>query len=125
MCQTPGPVAGQDGPVFRIKLPVRVDDLDTNGHVRGPAYLGYADHARWECVWAAGIDPAQLRARNVGPVNLRTTIEFHRELFPHGLSRSAANSIGAKAKRPGSYRNSVLPTEPSSPLWKACQGCST
>jgi acyl-CoA thioester hydrolase len=84
MCQIPQPATSQDGPVFRIKLPVRIDDLDTNGHVRGPAYLGYADHARWECVWAAGIDPARLRARNVGPVNLKTTIEFHRELFPHG-----------------------------------------
>jgi acyl-CoA thioester hydrolase len=65
---------------FRISVTVRIDDLDVNGHVRGPAYLAYADHARWECLWAAGIDPLDLVARNLGPVNLETTLRFHREL---------------------------------------------
>jgi acyl-CoA thioester hydrolase len=65
---------------FRVAIAVRSDDLDVNGHVRGPAYLAYADHARWECVSAAGIDPMELNARNLGPVNLETTIRFHREL---------------------------------------------
>jgi acyl-CoA thioester hydrolase len=67
----------------RITIPVRVDDVDTNGHVRGPAYLLYADHARWQLVAAAGIDLDQLRERAIGPVNLRTIIQFRRELRPH------------------------------------------
>jgi len=70
--------------LFRATITVRCDDIDTNGHVRGPAYLAYADHARWLCVQAAGIDPARLTERRVGPVNLRTTIAFHRELAPGG-----------------------------------------
>jgi acyl-CoA thioester hydrolase len=65
---------------FRVTVAVRSDDLDVNGHVRGPAYLAYADHARWACLVAAGIDPMALNARNLGPVNLETTIRFHREL---------------------------------------------
>lgn len=69
---------------FRTTIEVRCDDIDTNGHVRGPAYLAYADHARWLCVQAAGIDLARLTERRVGPVNLRTTIAFHRELSPGG-----------------------------------------
>jgi acyl-CoA thioester hydrolase len=65
---------------FRIAIPVRSDDLDANGHVRGPAYLAYGDHARWACVSAAGIDPSQLRGQGIGPVNLETTIRFRHEL---------------------------------------------
>ncbi|WP_326959915.1 acyl-CoA thioesterase [Amycolatopsis sp. NBC_01286] len=65
---------------FRVTIAVRADDLDVNRHVRGPAYLAYADHARWTCVQAAGIDPAELTARRIGPVNLETTVRFRREL---------------------------------------------
>ncbi|OXM53625.1 thioesterase [Amycolatopsis thailandensis] len=65
---------------FRVTIDIRTDDLDINGHVRGPAYLAYADHARWESVWAAGVDPLALKAANLGPVNLETTIRFRREL---------------------------------------------
>lgn len=65
---------------FRITIAVRSDDLDVNGHVRGPAYLAYGDHARWACLSAAGIDPNQLRMQGIGPVNLETTVRFRREL---------------------------------------------
>ncbi|WP_410591226.1 acyl-CoA thioesterase [Amycolatopsis sp. lyj-23] len=70
--------------MFRVTIAVRCDDIDANGHVRGPAYLAYADHARWACLQAAGIDPAGLTARRIGPVNLETTVRFHRELPPYG-----------------------------------------
>lgn len=81
--QTPSLTAGAavNPEPFRITIAVRSDDLDVNGHVRGPAYLAYGDHARWACLSAAGIDPNQLRAQGIGPVNLETTIRFHRELI--------------------------------------------
>jgi acyl-CoA thioester hydrolase len=69
---------------FTCTIAVRADDLDSNRHVRGPAYLAYADHARWENLLAAGIDPDRLAERNVGPVNLETTLKFHRELTARG-----------------------------------------
>jgi acyl-CoA thioester hydrolase len=61
-------------------MKIRISDLDTNGHVRGPVYLDFADHARYECVQAAGISLDDLAAAGVGPINLETTIKFHREL---------------------------------------------
>lgn len=67
---------------FRTGTGVRLDDLDTNWHVRGPALLAYADHARWECVRAAGIDLSDLMTHRIGPVNLETTIRFRHELRP-------------------------------------------
>jgi acyl-CoA thioester hydrolase len=67
---------------FRLTLPVRHDDLDTNGHVRGPAYLALADHARWAVLDAAGIDLAVLAEHHLGPVNLETTVRFRAELRP-------------------------------------------
>ncbi|MCO1656351.1 acyl-CoA thioesterase [Pseudonocardia humida] len=68
---------------FRVVVAVRSDDLDPNGHVRGSAYLAYGDHARWAALDAAGVEPADLRARRIGPVNLETTLRYHRELRPH------------------------------------------
>ena len=67
---------------FRTSTGVRLDDVDTNWHVRGPALLAYADHARWECVRAAGVDLPDLAAHRIGPVNLETTIRFRHELRP-------------------------------------------
>jgi acyl-CoA thioester hydrolase len=65
-----------------VRLAVRLFDLDTNGHVRGPIYLEFADHARWECVRAAGVSLDDLAAAGLGPVNLETTIRFRHELRP-------------------------------------------
>lgn len=63
-----------------VTIAVRLWDLDTNGHVRGSAYLDYADHARWECVRAAGVSLDALAEAGFGPVNLETTIRFQHEL---------------------------------------------
>jgi acyl-CoA thioester hydrolase len=63
-----------------VRVAVRADDLDVNGHVRGAAYLAYADHARWALVQAAGVSFDELKAAGLGPVNLETTVRFHREL---------------------------------------------
>lgn len=63
-----------------LRVAVRADDLDVNGHVRGAAYMEYADHARWLLVEEAGVSFDELRAAGLGPVNLETTVRFHREL---------------------------------------------
>jgi acyl-CoA thioester hydrolase len=65
---------------FETRMTVRVSDLDPNGHVRGPAYLECADHARWEWVHAAGVPLDRLMEAGVGPVNLETTIRFLAEM---------------------------------------------
>ncbi|MET9486417.1 acyl-CoA thioesterase [Nocardia sp. NPDC006630] len=65
---------------FRIRIEVRVSDLDPQLHVTGAAYQQFADHSRFECVQAAGISVAELLAGGLGPVNLETVIKYHREL---------------------------------------------
>ena len=63
-----------------ICIGVRYDDLDANGHVRGSAYVAYADHARWEVVRSAGATLDALTSNGLGPVNLETTVRFRDEL---------------------------------------------
>lgn len=65
---------------FAVKIGVRASDLDTQGHVNGAVYVEYADHARWECLRAAGVSPEGLLQTGVGPVNLETNVRFLREL---------------------------------------------
>ena len=69
---------------FATRVTVRVSDLDTNGHVRGPAYLECADQARWEWLHAAGVPLDDLQAAGIGPVNLETTVRFLHELRTPG-----------------------------------------
>lgn len=77
---TPEPGPSSLPEPFRFRLAVRHSDLDTNGHVRGSAYVDFADHARWVCVQEAGVDPLEMSRSGLGPVNLETTVRFHREL---------------------------------------------
>jgi acyl-CoA thioester hydrolase len=65
---------------FRVQIAVRGYEIDAQGHLSGVVYLQYGEHARWECLRAAGITPHKLAAAGVGPVQLETTIRFHREL---------------------------------------------
>lgn len=66
--------------MFRIPIDVRSYEIDPQGHANGAVYVQYADHALYACVRAAGIDPDALLRTGVGPVNLETTIRYHREL---------------------------------------------
>jgi acyl-CoA thioester hydrolase len=65
---------------FAVNIGVRAYELDHLGHLNGSVYVQYADHARWECVNAAGVSVEVLQAAGVAPVNLETTLRFHREL---------------------------------------------
>ncbi len=65
---------------FEIRVTVRSYELDAQGHLNGAVYVQYADHARWECARAAGVEIGKMLATGVGLVNLETTIRFHREL---------------------------------------------
>ncbi|GIH16314.1 thioesterase [Rugosimonospora africana] len=65
---------------FRVRITVRGYELDTQGHLNQAVYLQYAEHARWECLRAAGISQAGLLAQGVGPVALEVTLRYLREL---------------------------------------------
>ena len=65
---------------FSVSIEVRSYELDPQGHVNGAVYVQYADHALYACVRAAGVDTDAMLRTGVGPVNLETTIRYHREL---------------------------------------------
>lgn len=65
---------------FWVRVTVRGYELDTQGHLNQAVYLQYGEHARWECLRAAGISQDALIASGVGPVALELTIRFRREL---------------------------------------------
>ncbi|MFI6256946.1 acyl-CoA thioesterase [Micromonospora zamorensis] len=65
---------------FRVRITVRGYELDTQGHLNQAVYLQYGEHARWECLRAAGIAQDRLLAAGVGPVALETTLKYLREL---------------------------------------------
>jgi acyl-CoA thioester hydrolase len=42
--------------------------------------MQYGQHARWECLRAAGIDQSELLTIGIGPVSLEESIRFHHEV---------------------------------------------
>lgn len=68
------------GAPFSVRLQVRVYEIDPQLHLNGAVYLQYADHARYECVRAAGVSVEALLGDGMGPVNLETVIRYHNEL---------------------------------------------
>jgi acyl-CoA thioester hydrolase len=59
---------------------VRHYELDALGHVNDAVYVQWANHVRWQCVYAAGVPLDGPLGGDVRPVNLETTIRYHREL---------------------------------------------
>jgi len=66
--------------VFSVRLTVRGYEVDTQGHLNWAEYLHYAEHARWQCLAAAGITQDGLVATGFGPVVLDVSVKFRREL---------------------------------------------
>jgi acyl-CoA thioester hydrolase len=65
---------------FSVRVKVRGYELDTQGHLNWAEYLHYAEHARWECLAAAGVRQDALIATGFGPVVLDVAVRFKREL---------------------------------------------
>jgi acyl-CoA thioester hydrolase len=65
---------------FQMRLTVRNYELDSLGHLHSAVYYEYGEHVRWEFLRAAGIEIDKLLAENIAPVQLESTIRFHREL---------------------------------------------
>ncbi|MFI0781068.1 acyl-CoA thioesterase [Streptomyces sp. NPDC021212] len=107
----PEPGAAPD-PGFRVRLAVRQSDLDTNGHVRGSAYVDFADHARWTCVREAGVDLGEMSRAGLGPVNLETTIRYHRELRAGDeFDITCVFTYGGAGKKTGRVTQELLCTD--------------
>ncbi|MCL2586468.1 MAG: acyl-CoA thioesterase [Streptosporangiales bacterium] len=69
-----------DNDPFTVRVTARGYETDSNGHVAGTVLLQYGQHARWECLRAAGLAQDRLRSEGIGPVSLEERIRFHREI---------------------------------------------
>ncbi|TDB80534.1 MULTISPECIES: thioesterase family protein [unclassified Micromonospora] len=65
---------------FSVRLQARAYEVDRQGHVNQAVYTQYAEHARWEFLQAAGLTPDVLADAGLGPVLLKATVRFQREL---------------------------------------------
>jgi acyl-CoA thioester hydrolase len=65
---------------FTVRIAVRGYEIDANGHVAGSVLMQYGQHARWECLRAAGVEQSDLLRQRLGPVSLEERIRFHHEL---------------------------------------------
>lgn len=66
--------------MFSVRVRVRGYELDLNGHVNQAVYMQYGEHARWECLRAAGVGSEALTAAGMGLIALELTIRFLNEL---------------------------------------------
>lgn len=65
---------------FSVRIAIRGYELDAQGHVNGAVYLQYAEHARWECLRAAGLTQQAMHEQGITPVRLEESVRYHREL---------------------------------------------
>jgi acyl-CoA thioester hydrolase len=56
------------------------NDLDANQHMRNTAYLEYATQSRFLFLASQGFPPGEFRRLRIGPVVMRDTVEYRREL---------------------------------------------
>lgn len=66
--------------VHTTSLTVRGYEVDALGHVAGTVYMQYAEHARWECLAAAGLPVTTLLGAGIMPVILEITLNYRTEL---------------------------------------------
>lgn len=65
---------------FSIRVEVRGYELDGQGHLNQAVYSQYAEHARWKFLQAAGFTRDRLNEAGIGPVVVRSSTRFQREL---------------------------------------------
>lgn len=66
--------------MFSVRVRVRGYELDMNGHVNQAVYMQYGEHARWECLRAAGVTAEAQTTAGVGMIVLELTVRFLSEL---------------------------------------------
>ena len=65
---------------FIYPLLIRESHLDTFGHVNNATYLEILEEARWDIITPRGYGIPEIKARQFGPVILKFTMTFVKEL---------------------------------------------
>lgn len=69
-----------DFTTFKYEVQIKERHLDTFGHVNNATYLELLEEARWEFLYAEGIDLKSIHASGIGPIILECHIKFLKEL---------------------------------------------
>lgn len=65
---------------FIYPLLIRESHLDTFGHVNNATYLEILEEARWDIITPRGYSIPEIKAKQFGPVILKFTMTFVKEL---------------------------------------------
>lgn len=82
-------------------------DMDANGHMRNSAYLDAASDVRMMYFAVHGFTAAKLAGLGIGPIALKDTLSYQRELF---LLDEVAVTLEAAAMAPDGSRFRLLNT---------------
>ncbi|MGQ0834510.1 MAG: thioesterase family protein [Gammaproteobacteria bacterium] len=87
-------------------------DLDANQHMRNTAYLDYAAQSRFLFLASEGFPPEAFRRYRMGPVVLRDTVDYRRELhhldvFTLTLELAGMSADGARFALANSFVNAL------------------
>ena len=96
--------------MFSVRVRVRGYELDMNGHVNQAVYMRYGEHARWECLRAAGVTAEAQTASGVGMIVLELTIRFLNELRD-GDELDVSCAYGAKGGKTFTVRHELRRTD--------------
>ncbi|TGK27569.1 acyl-CoA thioesterase [Leptospira gomenensis] len=81
------------------RLPIRWDELDSNGHVNNKNYQGYLDEARMRAMRDWGFSMEILRKEGFGPVILSISLEFKREIsYPEEIRIESELSVSSPTR---------------------------
>ena len=69
-----------DFKIFKYSILIKEHHLDTFGHVNNATYLVLLEEARWEFLYAYGIDLKTIQTSGTGPIILECHIRFLREI---------------------------------------------
>lgn len=68
--------------MFLHKIDIRWSDLDPNMHLANSAYINFMSATRIEYMIKQGVSYLELKQKQIGPIALRETIHYFKEVFP-------------------------------------------
>ncbi|RJE77830.1 4-hydroxybenzoyl-CoA thioesterase [Pseudoalteromonas citrea] len=88
---------------FSVDLKVRDYECDLQGIVNNSVYFNYLEHARHEFLLSKGVDFAELAARNVNLVVIRSEVDYKSSLKPGDMF-----TVEVKAERVSKLKSQFL-----------------
>ena len=92
--------------VFNYSMKINARHLDSFGHVNNATYLQFYEDARWDFIEKGGYGYERTKKDGIGPVILRLTMDFKKEL----LNQEEINIKSTLKEMKGSKIMSIVQT---------------